>query len=110
MDAIEQIRDAIKAGATSLKIEDGKIDNLPTEIGELTSLVSLEINCRCITTLPVDIGKLVNLTNLVINCAAVNSLPVEIYKLINLTRLDISSSSPHFSFRGDQPFCKPDLV
>lgn len=65
---------------------------LPAEIGQLSKLRELSVNCSGLKSLTPEIGHLVNLTDLNLPWNELNSLPTEIGCLVNLTTLDITGS------------------
>lgn len=88
MGALEQIQEVMKTGTSVLGIWDDTIVALPKEIGQLTNLTSLALNCRLMETLPAEIGQLKNLKSLRIS--GLQSLPPEIGQLENLKFLQMS--------------------
>ena len=66
------------------------ISELPSEIGKLTNLTSLDLRGTQISELPSEIVKLTNLTKLYLSETQISELPSEIVKLTNLKFLDLS--------------------
>ncbi len=66
------------------------IKNIPKEIGSLTNLVELDMQCIELTRLPKEFGNLINLTKLNLNNNKFIELPKEIGSLTNLVELDVA--------------------
>lgn len=99
--ALERIKEAAKTGATTLALYFLKFPSLPPEIGQLASLIELNLGDNALVILPPEIGKLASLKTLTL-CLHMEinpdrqdwgnnltSLPVEIGLLTNLTKLDL---------------------
>jgi len=74
---------------TELRLPLRSLRSLPAEIGELRSLVKLELNDNNLTSLPAEIGNLSNLAELELSGNQLTSLPPEIGDLTSLTRLGL---------------------
>jgi hypothetical protein len=88
---------------TTIRLENLGLSQLPKDIGELITLLSLEIiGCTNLKTLPAEIGQLNNLASLTISdCESFKELPAEIGQLTNLTSLTISRCF-NFSFLSNE--------
>ena len=62
---------------------------MPVEIGQLTQLTTLHLECNNLTQLPVEIGNLSQLTTLYLQNNKLTHLPVEIGQLTQLTTLSL---------------------
>jgi internalin A len=91
-ELLVEIAKAARSGQTSLDLSWKQIDELPSEIGQLTKLKSLKLQGNSLIQLPDSIGELYNLTHLEIIGNQLDSLPESIGKLVNLTSLDIRSN------------------
>ena len=67
--------------------------SLPSEIGNLTNLTSLDLSFNNLTSLPSEIGNLTNLTSLDFSFNNLTSLPSEIGNLTNLLSIDLSNNN-----------------
>ena len=65
----------------TLYIQCNHLTRLPAEIGQLTSLKELELFNNQLTSVPEGIGELTSLTHLNLNDNPLTSLPVEIWQL-----------------------------
>lgn len=66
-----------------------RLTNIPARIGELSSLIRLNLRFSFIATLPKEIGNLSTLTHLDLYAADLITLPMEIGNLSELTTLDL---------------------
>ena len=67
-----------------------QLTSLPAEIGQLVSLVELDLGGNQLTSLPSEIGQLTSLTQLNLYNNQLTSLPAEIGQLTSLTELWLS--------------------
>ncbi|MEL7119109.1 MAG: hypothetical protein AAFO07_06705 [Bacteroidota bacterium] len=68
--------------------------NIPDEIEKLNQLYFLDLSGTAITSLPTEIGQLSNLLSLNLSsCYSLDSLPTEIGQLSNLRNLDLGTCS-----------------
>ncbi|XP_065644574.1 DISP complex protein LRCH3 isoform X3 [Hydra vulgaris] len=73
-----------------LKASYNKLTGLPTQIGLLSKLQSLDVSCNELTSLPSTMGELSSLRLLNIRRNQITALPDELSKLKNLSSLDFS--------------------
>jgi internalin A len=64
---LEAIEEAKQNRQTTLDLGGKGIEELPSEIGQLTNLTSLDLSYNRVTTLPDAIGQLSNLTSFDLN-------------------------------------------
>jgi Leucine-rich repeat (LRR) protein len=74
----------------TLNLIDNQLSSLPPEIGQLTSLQSLNLWDNQVSSLPPEIGQLTSLQWLDLSFNQVSSLPPEIGQLTSLQWLDLS--------------------
>ncbi len=74
---------------TTMDLDKNVLTTLRHEIGQLTNLKSLNLNNNQIITLPHEIGQLTNLTALNLINNQLTTLPPEIGQLKNLTSLEV---------------------
>ncbi|AZQ64983.1 T9SS type A sorting domain-containing protein [Flammeovirga pectinis] len=67
--------------------------NLPSELGNLIHLTSLNLSYNSLVSVPLELGNLVNLTGLYLSSNSLVSIPVELGNLVNLTELNLSYNS-----------------
>ncbi|MEL7506843.1 MAG: COR domain-containing protein, partial [Cyanobacteria bacterium J06554_1] len=77
---------------TSLDLSSNQLNQLPPEIGQLTSLTSLNLSNNQLNQLPPEIGQLTSLTSLNLSDNQLTELPLEIVQLTVLTSLDLSDN------------------
>ena len=68
------------------------LESLPAEIGQLTSLVVLDLHDNQLTSLPAEIGQLTSLTDLNLVGNHLTSLPAEIGQLTSLKVLGLAGN------------------
>jgi hypothetical protein len=68
------------------------IYNIPSQIGNLINLKTLDLVCNNVTSCPTEIGNLKNLNCLCLNSNKLTSIPVEIGNLKNLETLELSNN------------------
>ncbi len=68
------------------------INEIPSEIGSLENLISIDFNGCNLTSLPKEIGNLKKLETLNLSNNELNSLPKEIKRLDNLKSLNLSNN------------------
>ncbi|KAJ3424129.1 leucine-rich repeat receptor protein kinase ems1 [Anaeramoeba flamelloides] len=76
-----------------LNLNSNKINLLPVQIGQLTSLNKLSINNNSIEVLPNTIGKLVNLKEIFLSDNFIRSLPSQISNLKQLQKLELGGNN-----------------
>lgn len=91
-EALRIIENARIHRSTDLKLGGMGLTQLPPEIGNLASLVLLDLSQNYLSTLPPEIGKLRALNNLNLQSNQLSFLPSEIGHLNNLEGLFISSN------------------
>ena len=72
-----------------LNLYGNKLTSVPAGIGQLTSLKELRLGGNKLTSVPAEIGQLMSLKVLYLNCNKLTSLPAEIGQLTSLVRLDL---------------------
>ena len=75
---------------TELHLFDCYVNELPPEIGQLTSLKELALGNNRLTELPPEIGQLTSLENLELGVNLLSELPPEIGQLTSLKKLDLN--------------------
>ncbi|XP_059439134.1 disease resistance protein RPM1-like [Corylus avellana] len=88
-----------------LDFEDGRIDYLPDEVGDLFHLKNLSLRRTKVSILPKSVGRLHNLQTLNVVESGVRELPIEIFKLYKLRHIlahshDFEIKSSFYSVRG----------
>jgi internalin A len=68
------------------------LTNLPTEIGQLTNLQSLDLKVNQLTSLPAEIGQLTKLRSLDLSNNQLTGLPAGIGRLSNLQSLNLEGN------------------
>lgn len=76
----------------ALDLRDNYLTELPAEIGRLSTLRELYLDVNELTELPAEIGQLSALTELGLGANDLTELPVEIGQLSALTGLDVSGN------------------
>lgn len=84
------IKKAKEKGSKSLDLSNRDLEEIPSEIGELTGLEHLDLSYNYIKKIPNEIGKLVNLKTLLLLKNKITGLPPTIGHLKSLALLDIS--------------------
>ncbi len=84
---LEKIKKAKEKKLTVLDLKNTGIYQLPSEIGDLTSLTTLDLSNNHLRSLPVEIGQLTNLIKLNLVNNNLTYLPVEIIQLRQLNEL-----------------------
>jgi Leucine-rich repeat (LRR) protein len=77
---------------TSLDLNENQLTGLPPEIEQLKSLTNLSLGENQLTSLPPEIGQLKSLTNLSLGENQLTSLPPEIGQLKSLITLDLNKN------------------
>ena len=90
--ALAAIKEAARTGATELNLINEGLTTLPSEVGQLVNLQTLDLADNQLTTLPPEIGQLVNLQSLILQHNQLTTLPPEIGQLVNLQSLDLRSN------------------
>ena len=83
----------INGNISKLELSNKQLTTIPSEIGQLTSLIDLILNNNQLSTLPTTIGQLSNLDKLVISNNQFSSLPIEIGQLSNLKLLEVNNNT-----------------
>jgi Leucine-rich repeat (LRR) protein len=76
-----------------LDLFDTQVGNIPDEIGDLNKLVHLNLSATRITRIPKEISYLQNLTHLDLSRNPITGIPKEIGYLRNLTHLNLSRTT-----------------
>ncbi|MCP4374368.1 MAG: GTPase [Deltaproteobacteria bacterium] len=87
---VKIIEKAKEKQVIKLNLSGIEIEELPPEIGQLTTLTELKLQKNKLRTLPPEIGMLTNLTSLYLWDNQISELPPEIGKLTKLTELRLS--------------------
>lgn len=90
--ALERIQQAEASGATGLYLSFLALPELPSEIGNLSSLEFLDLSNNQLNSLPPEIGNLSSLEFLDLRHNQLSSLPPEIDNLENLQLLDLGDN------------------
>lgn len=72
---------------TTLELHGNQLTSIPSEIGQLAKLATLSLSDNQLRSVPPEIGQLANLTKLYLSKNQLRSVPPEIGRLANLTRL-----------------------
>jgi internalin A len=91
-ELLKVIEEAKRSGETILDLAGRGIQELPSEIAQLTNLTFLNLSNNQLATLPEWIRKLTNLTSLYLTRNPLTTLPNAIKWLTNLTSLHLSNS------------------
>ncbi len=91
-ELLKIIEETAKNRVTQLDLKESGLTSLPPEIGSLTHLKRLYLNCNKLESLPPEIGKLTNLNRLYLRDNKLTSLPPEIGNLTNLTHIYLRSN------------------
>jgi internalin A len=83
------IEKARQSRLTTLDLVGGGIEELPSEIGQLTNLTNLDLSHNSLTALPDAIRQLTNLTSLDLSSNHLKVLPESIGKLSSLETLEL---------------------
>ena len=75
-----------------MSLYENKITEIPSEIGDIESLTSLNLSSNKIKSIPPEIGKLVGLVEFFIYNNELEEIPKEIGKLSGLTLIDVSEN------------------
>jgi internalin A len=88
-EALERIEawDLVRDPDQPLDLRGLHLNTMPTEIGQLTALTTLNLSNNSLTTLPPEIGRLKALTTLSLGSNNLTTLPPEIGQLSALTKL-----------------------
>ena len=81
-EIISMMIEARDNGSATLSLLGQELEVLPPEIGQLTSLIELDLGLNELTELPPEIGNLTNLTNLKADRNHLKTLPPEIGRLM----------------------------
>ncbi len=83
-EIVSMIIEARHNRSSTLSLHGRELEVLPSQIGQLTSLIELDLGLNALTELPPEIGSLTNLTDLKIDRNHLKTLPPEIGNLRNL--------------------------
>jgi internalin A len=89
-ELLKVIEKAARDRSTYLDLSNKGLTFIPTEIIQLTSLVTLNINSNKLNSLPVEIIQLINLKKLCLSYNQLRRIPPEIFHLTNLRWLGLS--------------------
>ncbi len=82
----------VDSNITEFELYEKNITQLPSEIGQLKSLIDLDLRCNYLTSLPIEIWQLKNLKELRLSYNRLTSLPAEIGNLNKLTDLTLGEN------------------
>jgi len=91
-DVLALIAQAKREGWTKLDLSDKGLTSLPSEIAQLTNLITLDVYNNQLSVLPPEIAQLTNLTQLYVSDNQLSVLPPEIAQLTNLTTLNVGGN------------------
>ncbi len=91
-ELIKVIEKAAREGARKLDLTGRGINQLPEQVGSLTSLQELYLSANQLSTLPERIVQLANLQKLYLYGNRLSTLPEQIAQLANLQRLSASAN------------------
>lgn len=83
------ITQAAKRKLTRLDLSGYGLTAIPSEIGQLTSLVDLDLRNNALTSLPPEIGRLKALESLRLENNQLTAVPPELLDLVHLKHLDL---------------------
>ncbi len=89
-ELLQLINQAAREGWTKLELRDQEITELPSEIGQLTSLTHLDLGGNQLTAVSPEIGQLTNLRALNFASNQLTAVPPEIGQLTSLIYLNLS--------------------
>jgi tetratricopeptide (TPR) repeat protein len=90
--ALKRIEECKHSGESFLLLSDLNLHELPTEIGQLTQLTTLDLGNNQLTTLPAEVWQLTQLDMLTLGINQLTALPPEIGQLIKLRSLALFSN------------------
>ena len=90
--AMERMKDAESDRLTYLNLRGLLLSSLPSQIGDLVNLQTLDLANNQLNTLPPEIGNLTALTFLNLDYNQLTTLPPEIGNLTALTQLDLGNN------------------
>ncbi|HRQ41796.1 MAG TPA: COR domain-containing protein [Chloroflexota bacterium] len=92
-DELRQLIDqAAREGWTELDLHNQEITELPSEIGQMSSLKSFNISLNKLTAVPPEIGQLSSLKSLDLGGNQLTAVPPEIFQLTSLQSLDLGGN------------------
>ena len=83
-ELLDTIEWASRIGTNFLRLHHKDLTHLPSAIGKLINLITLDLDSNKIESLPEEIGNLVNLKTLYLRKNRLSTLPTEITKLQKL--------------------------
>ncbi|WP_176722477.1 COR domain-containing protein [Candidatus Thiosymbion oneisti] len=87
--ALGKIKSAIKARADRLDLSNMNLEELPADIGDITTLTALDLSSNRLSKLPASIGNLKNLNHLWLYNNNLRFLPAELSNLDKLSTFAI---------------------
>ncbi|WP_396637776.1 leucine-rich repeat domain-containing protein [Maribacter sp. R77961] len=92
LDSLNGVSTNVNGDIIELVTEYDKINEIPKEIGELSSLKSLHLEGVSLNSVPSEIGELTKLERLTFHTTGIKTIPSEIGKLANLETLDLTNN------------------
>ena len=87
-----KIRGSYCRELTSLFLNDNRIEHLPHELFQVTTLQQLQISANLVGAIPVTIGALSELRELLLDGNQIMSLPLELGSLTRVERLALDNN------------------
>ncbi|WP_417909750.1 COR domain-containing protein [Candidatus Electronema sp. PJ] len=91
-ELLKVIEEAKASGTTYLDLKGKQLNSLPSDIGQLTNLKSIDLSYNLLTSLPSEIGYLTNLVKIYLKGNQLSTLPPEICHLQKLKIVYLSGN------------------
>ncbi len=92
LQLLETIKQAEQDRCTELNLAVYLLTRVPSELGKLTNLKSLDLSFNRLTSVPAELGELTNLKTLDLRDNRLTNFPRELGKLTKLMTLDLSTN------------------